>query len=232
MRPRLAVPAMAAAALLVVAALAAALSRFSLGAVDRPPAGSRAGDREELTTPAADEDHSELADAGWAWSALSILLTVLAVVIVVALLVAVLRGQRLRPTVRHRRRRLPGTRATATADRPPDEQDLVAAVDASLATLAHGSDPRAAVIACWVRLQDLAAAAGVDGRHADTADDLVWRLLRAHRVDEPALADLAEVYRWARYSPHLVDEQMSRHAREALERLRQALSGAHVKPGP
>jgi Domain of unknown function (DUF4129) len=108
-------------------------------------------------------------------------------------------------------------------------EEVVAAVDAGLSDLSDTDlDPRRAVIACWVRLEQVAAAAGTPRQASDTPTDLVTRLLAAHQVDAAVLGAFADVYRRARYATHTVDEQMRGRARTALERVRSALTGAPV----
>jgi hypothetical protein len=80
------------------------------------------------------------------------------------------------------------------------------------------------VIACWVRLEEAAAAAGTPRQPGDTPTDLVTRLLAEHRVSAALLARLAQVYRRARYATHSVDESMRGDARDALQRLRADLA--------
>jgi hypothetical protein len=82
------------------------------------------------------------------------------------------------------------------------------------------ADPRRAVIACWVRLEQAAAAAGTPRRAGDTSTDLVLRLLGEHRVSAGALDGFAAVYRAARFGQHTVDESMRDLARAALRQLR------------
>jgi hypothetical protein len=105
---------------------------------------------------------------------------------------------------------------------------VVAALDAGLIDLSDiDLDPRRAVIACWVRLEQVAAAAGTPRQPSDTPADLVTRLLSGHYVDAASLSGFAAIYREARYATHVVDEQMRGQARAALERLRAELtSGA------
>jgi hypothetical protein len=104
-------------------------------------------------------------------------------------------------------------------------EDVVAALDAGLIDLSDTDlDPRRAVIACWVRLEQVAASAGTPRQPADSPTDLVTRLLAEHAVDAAALAGFAEVYREARYATHVVDERMRGQARGALERLRAELT--------
>ena len=102
-----------------------------------------------------------------------------------------------------------------------------AALDAGLEELSDTDrDPRRAVIACWVRLEDAAAAAGTPRHPGDSPTDYVGRLLAEQQVDAGVLAALLEVYREARYATHTVDDQMRQQARSALQRLRADLGAA------
>jgi hypothetical protein len=109
--------------------------------------------------------------------------------------------------------------------RPPRadaHEEVMAALTQGLAELDEG-DPRQAVIACWVRLERAAEAAGVPRKAGDTSTDLVVRLLSGRSVNSAVLNDFAAVYRHARYSPHPVDDAMRDQAREALRLLRNQL---------
>src|SRR5262245_28298935 len=114
------------------------------------------------------------------------------------------------------------------AEEPPTEQEtertVRAAVDAGLAALDDAdTDARRAVIACWVRLEAAAAAAGTERSAGDTSTELVSRLPARHDVSEPVLEALAEVYREARFARHAVDESTREQARTALRLLRDEL---------
>jgi hypothetical protein len=114
----------------------------------------------------------------------------------------------------------------ATVQKSAVAEEVVAAVDAGLSDLSDTDlDPRRAVIACWVRLEQVAAAAGTPRQVADTPSELVTRLLAAHEVDPAVLAEFADIYRRARYTTHTVDERMRGQARTALERVRSELTG-------
>jgi hypothetical protein len=104
-------------------------------------------------------------------------------------------------------------------------------LDASLADLDDAdSDPRRAIIACWVGLERAATAAGVERSPADTSTDLVTRLLARHLVvGADVLAGLAELYRQARYAPHDIDAGMRQRARAALVELRRELVSGQVR---
>ena len=158
----------------------------------------------------------------WLGTAALYLLLVVALVVVGLAIWAILRDQARRRARKGRRGSTPGRHGVRTAE------ELVAALDAGLEELSDTDrDPRRAVIACWVRLEQAAAAAGTPRSPGDSPTDLVGRLLREQRVDAQVLAALLEVYREARYATHTVDDQMRRQARSALERLRADL-GAGV----
>ncbi|MGR6317277.1 DUF4129 domain-containing protein [Micromonospora soli] len=162
---------------------------------------------------------------GWiAWTAGALL--ALAALVVVGYVVWTLIAGALRRTTRA----LPAQRARRTAE--GTAREVVAALDAGLVELDdQDTDPRTAVIACWVRLEEAAEEAGVPRRAGDTPTDLVGRLLRgdpAAGVPAIASADVldgfAHVYREARYATHTVDARMRDQARAALRRLRGELT--------
>ena len=100
------------------------------------------------------------------------------------------------------------------------KEQVRAAVRASLDELAaDGPDPRAAVIGCWLRLEQAAAAAGTRREPADTPGDLVARMLAAHQVSGAVLDRLATAYRRARYAPHEIGEELRDEARAALRQM-------------
>ena len=151
---------------------------------------------------------------GWIGT-VALLVLSLAGAILLALAVWALVRDQVRRRARRGGRRAPPPPAARTAD------ELVAALDAGLEELSDADrDPRRAVIACWVRLEQAAAAAGTPRNPGDSPTDLVGRLLAEQQVDARVLAALLEVYRQARYATHTVDDQMRGQARSALQRLR------------
>ena len=86
----------------------------------------------------------------------------------------------------------------------------MAALDAGLEELSDTDrDPRRAVIACWVRLEQAAAAAGTPRHPGDSPTDLVGRLLAEQRVDARRAGRAAgRSTGEARYATHTVDDQM------------------------
>jgi uncharacterized protein DUF4129 len=108
---------------------------------------------------------------------------------------------------------------------------VLAAVDDSIAELARDSgDARDVVIACWVRLEEVAAVAGSGRAIGDTSSDLVLRLLSDHQITASVLLSLADLYRTARYSTQSIESSMREQARAALGRLRDELSRSRSGP--
>jgi hypothetical protein len=226
-------PLAAVAAMLAVAAVAAAHSSPQL---DRIPRANRTGQppptpqeaptaTPDATATVAPGSVDEALLPSWVPMLLGALLLLLvagfALLMLVGLISALFRrryGERLLPA--------------EAAEPSVDAAEVVAAVDAGLEDLSDADrDPRRAVIACWLRLEEAAQAAGIPRGVADTSTDLVTRLLTGGAdgsrrvVSADVLAGFAEVYREARYATHTVDERMREQARAALIRLRAELTG-------
>ncbi|RKN43403.1 DUF4129 domain-containing protein [Micromonospora endolithica] len=142
-----------------------------------------------------------------------------------------------RGAVRRTTRKLPAGRPRRDAE--GTAREVVAALDAGLVDLDDAdTDPRTAVIACWVRLEEAAAGAGLSRLPGDTPTDLVTRLLRGDpATGVPAIAsadvlgEFAHVYREARYATRPVDERTRDQARAALRRLRGELAAVVAGAG-
>lgn len=216
--------------LLFLAALAATRSEPQLERIN-PAAESTADNAppllpaEPLETPAGGTGGtSPSADGvpGWVGTAALVVLGIAGLVVIALVVWAIVKDQ-----ARRRARR--AGRLEHVTDEPRTAEDLVAALDAGLEELSDADrDPRRAVIACWVRLEQAAAAAGTPRHAGDSPTDLVGRLLREQRVDANVLAALLEVYRQARYATRTVDDQMRVQARSALQRLRADLGAGVV----
>ena len=90
------------------------------------------------------------------------------------------------------------------------------------AIVVEGS-PRNAIVACWLRLEAAAAAAGVEPRPSDTAEEATTRILAERSVDPLAALRLAELYREARFSSHVMDEDARGAAIACLEAIHDGL---------
>ncbi|MFU8870613.1 DUF4129 domain-containing protein [Micromonospora sp. SL4-19] len=226
-------PVAAVTLLLAVAALAAGHS--AVGASRIPSAVDTIPYVEEY--PSAEPDPSPMADPGemgepssteippWILTAALVVLGLAVLTAIGYVLWTVVSGALRRTT-----RAIPTQRARRTAE--GTAREVVAALDAGLVDLDDRStDPRTAVIACWVRLEEAAEEAGVPRLPGDTPTDLVSRLLRGDPaagvpaiVSADVLDGFAHVYREARYATHTVDERMRDQARAALRRLRGELT--------
>jgi len=226
-------PLLAVGLLLVAAAVAAMLASPQIHAsrlppppwpdADKTPPPAPPGDPNDVAGPTAAPpvDDRAVHLPGWLVVTAQVLVALITVVAVGLLAWYLLRrGLRMR-----QRRDKPAQTATAAQAR----EQVIAAVDAGLADLDDAdADPRRVVIACWVRLEQAAAAAGTPRDVGDTPTELVTRLLAGHAVSAAVLYRLAEVYRLARYATHTVDESMRDQARAALGQLRAELSAERV----
>jgi hypothetical protein len=219
-------PLAAVLALLFVTSLAATRSAPQLDQIGpdatAPPPPLLPTTQPSVTTGSRTPPEAAKGLPDWIGTAALAMLAIAALVVVVVVVWALVRDQK------KRRARRAGKRRPHRPAQPRTAEELVAALDAGLEELSDTDrDPRRAVIACWVRLEQAAAAAGTPRNPGDSPTDLVGRVLAEQQVDARVLAALLEVYREARYATHTVDNQMRSQARDALQRLRADL-GAGV----
>ena len=105
---------------------------------------------------------------------------------------------------------------------PTARDELSEAVDTGLAALASGPVDEM-IVACWVRLEEAVAKAGVERSPWETPSELATRALRDLDVPETATQRLLSVYREARYSRHELNEESRTEAADALREIRAAL---------
>ena len=185
-----------------------------------------------LTSPPPLEPSPALPEAS---SDTSSTITAIVVAVAVVAVGAVTAWLFLRDRSGRRRRSLLVGRPRPGLRRPDDGGSgaVEAAVDAGLSGLVDGDvDPRRAVIACWVRLEQAAAASGTPRHVGDSPTDLVTRLLARHQVSQPVLDQLAAVYHEARYAAHVIDERMPETAAAALRQVRAELRSSRPAPEP
>jgi hypothetical protein len=90
------------------------------------------------------------------------------------------------------------------------------------------SDVRNGIVACWVLLEEAAAAAGVVRRPAETATEFVVRFLRTLDVDPRPVGVLARLYHEARFSTHPMGERARAEAVAALQSVHDDLARSGV----
>lgn len=164
--------------------------------------------------PAVDDN----ADASWAIGAL---LVVVLLVVAAVIYAFVTTWSSWRPN-RKRRRRPTGLRglvALPTIDEPIVTMDE----EAQLGALRDG-EARNAIVACWLRMEDDVARAGLPKDPAETSTEYTTRVLSSWSRGPSAVGDLAALYREARFSVHELNEGHRERALAALQAIHRALA--------
>jgi uncharacterized membrane protein YedE/YeeE len=107
-----------------------------------------------------------------------------------------------------------------------DSEDLREAVESGRSVLRTVEDVRAAIIACYVAMEDSLAERGAARAAADTPDELLARATRSGIVRGPAAERLTALFYEARFSSHPLDGGERAAAEQALDELAAALAEA------
>jgi uncharacterized protein DUF4129 len=121
---------------------------------------------------------------------------------------------------------------TAVADARPLIDRALAAAEHELADGGH-REPRDAVVACWLRLEEGAAAAGVGRLPAQTPTEFTAALLTTllpGEAERTALEDLRRLYAQARFGSSPLDDGAPERAAVALAAVRAGLLAAGPVP--
>lgn len=164
-----------------------------------------------------DEGRREVPD--WLATVTRVVAVVLAAILVMLVLAAatltMLPGRR-----RGSRRRFLRRHAVAL----PEVDDGVLEVDVGAARAAlGGGTPRNAIVACWMQLEADAGRAGLSRFAAETPAEYVERVVATSSVDPAPIAELAALYREARFSRHDLSDDHRQRAMVALDRVAAAL---------
>lgn len=89
---------------------------------------------------------------------------------------------------------------------------------AQLAAVEQGS-PRNGIVACWLRVEEAVAAAGLPRSPWETSAEFTVRILHALDIDPRAIGTLSQLYREARFSEHELGEEARTAAASALRHL-------------
>ena len=132
---------------------------------------------------------------------------------------------------RRARRTAPGAAAAEPSSSGTGDDAEVArrAVEAALQPLHDPTDPRAAVIAAYARMERALGAYGVPRRRAEAPLeylDRVARELPGQRSARRLVFELTHLFERAKFSPHAVDAEMKEDAIASLASLRDELRGA------
>ena len=102
---------------------------------------------------------------------------------------------------------------------------ITADAESQRSALRRGA-PRNAIVECWLRLEAAVVDVGVRREASDTSAEFTQRVLATVSVDPAAVADLAALYREARFSNHPMNEESRRAAIDALDAVHNGLRSA------
>jgi len=181
--------------------------------------------RDSRQDQAQDERRVSIHLPGWLFQLFTLPVVLLGVVL--ALIVA----RRLRLVRRRRRERAPARPRGAppgSPARPTEEVEELGEELVRQAAALYDGEPRNAIVAAWVALEQAAARAGVRPDRTETPTEFAQRAAAAYRLDGDALARLADLYREARFSRHELTSEHIAQARRSLGTLAHDLRfGAH-----
>jgi len=126
------------------------------------------------------------------------------------------------------RRRIAGPRLAVPADLGVDEaaDELARAVESGRLALRDIDEARAAIIACYVAMEQSLAEAGAARGAAETPDELLVRAVAAGLVPRGPAALLTELFYEARYSTHPMPASKRGQAEQALTDIAAVLPAA------
>ncbi len=143
-----------------------------------------------------------------------LLYTLLVVVLLTGVVLSIWWARRLRPAI--------GPREGAFIAH--DGEDLREAVESGRSALHSVDDARAAIIACYVAMENSLAERGTARAIADTPDELLARARQSGIVRGTAAARLTALFYEARFSSHPLDRGQREGAERALDELAAALA--------
>jgi hypothetical protein len=152
----------------------------------------------------------------------AILYALLIVALVAAVVLSIWWSRRFRPTLRARH-------GDFIAE---DPEDLREAVESGRSALRTVDDARAAIIACYVAMENSLAERGVARSAADTPDELLARATESGLVRGTAAARLTALFYEARFSSHPLGRGQRDAAERALDELAAALAEAAARTEP
>jgi hypothetical protein len=101
--------------------------------------------------------------------------------------------------------------------------ELAEVVETTMADLRSERDPRRAVIAAYAKMEHVLASNGLARKRAETQLEYLERILTELEVAETAVRKLTQLFAYAKFSPHAIDESMRDEAIEALTAVRRDL---------
>jgi Domain of unknown function (DUF4129) len=117
-------------------------------------------------------------------------------------------------------RNRPGTRTTEPGD---VEEELAAAIGSTIDDLRGERDARRAVIAAYANMERILASHGFARGRSELPYEYLARVLQLLQVRESAVRSLTELFEYAKFSRHEIDDSMKERAIESLVTVREDL---------
>jgi len=113
-------------------------------------------------------------------------------------------------------------------DQPPAPHSLAVAAERGLAEMGDLSrEPREAIIACYVAMEDaLSNAPGAMPQVSDTPSEVLARAVAHHAIHAGTATELVDVFAEARFSPHVMNETHREIAMRGLQMVLAELKSA------
>jgi hypothetical protein len=96
------------------------------------------------------------------------------------------------------------------------EEELARAIGSTIEDLRSERDARRAVIAAYANMEGIFASHGLPRGGAEVPHEYLARVLRVLHVSESSVRSLTELFEYAKFSPHEIDEAMKEQAIESL----------------
>ena len=119
--------------------------------------------------------------------------------------------------VRRDRRQEPGSPEESV------EEELARAIGSTIDDLRRERDARRAVIAAYANMERILASHGLARGRAEVPYEYLARVLRVLQVSESSVRSLTELFEYAKFSPHEIDETMKEQAIESLVAVKEDL---------
>jgi Domain of unknown function (DUF4129) len=103
------------------------------------------------------------------------------------------------------------------------EEELAQAIGSTIDDLRGERDARRAVIAAYANMERILGSHGLARGRAEVPFEYLARVLRVLQVSETSIRSLTELFEYARFSPHEIDETMKEQAIESLVTVKQDL---------
>jgi hypothetical protein len=103
------------------------------------------------------------------------------------------------------------------------EEELARAIGSTIDDLRSERDARRAVIAAYANMERIFASHGLARSRAEVPYEYLARVLRVLHVSEGSVRSLTELFEYAKFSPHEIDETMKEHAIDSLVAVKEDL---------